>query len=112
MSSKQRRSGDQLHFTAGGTLAIGDVHVENDTIGILAENYVSGDAAIMALSGTFGPVPFRSADVVTPGMDLYWDSGNVEFTIIPATHLYGGKAASASPNGVATGDIRLVQSEA
>ena len=112
MTTKFKRSGDQMHFTAAGTLVSGAIHVLGDTVGVLADNYVSGDEAVMGVTGTFGPVPCLSTDVITPGLDLYYDSGNARMTLVASTHKWAGKAANSSASGVATCDVTLYQAEA
>lgn len=112
MTTKFKRSSDQMKFTAAGTLVSGAIHVLGDTVGVLADNYVSGDLAVMGVVGTFGPVPCLATDVITEGLDLYWDVGNTRMTLTASTHKWAGKAASASPNGVATVDVSFALAEA
>ena len=109
MSTNQILSGDQVPFTAAGTLSAGDVLVLGDLVGVVANDCVSGDLNYLQVEGCFARIPKLSTDVVAVGADLWWDAGNSRMTLTASTHKYAGKAIAAAGNGVATVDIKLVQ---
>lgn len=49
----------------------------------------------------------KASDVVTQGLDLYWDNTNKEVTITASTHLKIGQATLAAAGADATVNVRL-----
>ena len=101
------QKGDVLAVTAGGTVAVGDVVLSNDIVGVAINGGVTGETISVAIEGVYNLTKL-STDVVTKGKALYWDAGNSRLTITPSTHKLAGYAWNDAGSGVATVDCRLI----
>lgn len=105
MAKNYRGDGDRVQFTAGGTLASGGIYVSNNLIGVIEDDAVSGDLAVVSLCGVY-ELP-KAAVAVALGEALYYDSGNANVTTTRTGNTFIGIAMEAVGSGVATVDVKL-----
>jgi predicted RecA/RadA family phage recombinase len=96
----QIASGKMMPFTAGATIASGDMVLLGVLIGIAAADYVSGDAGQAQMEGVF-EVP-KASGALTQGAKLYYDAGAKNLTATATSNTFAGWAYADAASGDAT----------
>ncbi|MFN3210864.1 MAG: DUF2190 family protein [Roseovarius sp.] len=107
MATNFVQRGEQLTLTAGATIASGDVVEIGSILGVAMGDAVSGGKVDVAVSGVWS-LPKVSADDVSEGDPIYWDSGAGLVTVTSTDNTRLGTAVEAAGNGVGTVAVRLV----
>lgn len=94
--------------TPSSAVAAGDVVVVDSEIRIAHSPIAANEAGELAApAGTaVYEIQKLSSDVVTDGLQLYWDAGNTRVTITASTHKKAGRAVGAAGAGVTTCYVR------
>ena len=106
------QAGNVIDYTAGATIASGDVVVIGNIIGVALGDIANGATGSVATRGVF-TVPKVSAAVIAQGESLVWDVSAGKFddnAASPATGDISGAAAcawEAAGNGVTEMDVYL-----
>lgn len=112
MAANFVQPGNVVEYTAGGTIAAGDVVVVGDTLGVALVDMGSGDVGAVQITGVFN-VPKVSGAVIKQGEKLVWDSSAKAFddsAATPATGDVSGASAvafEAAGNGATTIAVRF-----
>ena len=112
MTTTAVQRGDVIDYTAGSTIASGDVVVIGNIIGVALTDIANGSTGSVATRGVF-TVPKVSAAVIAQGESLVWDVSAGAFddnAASPATGDISGAAAcawEAAGNGVTSFDVYL-----
>lgn len=100
--------GKSIEIVAGGTIASGTPVKTGSLVGIASNSYVSGDTAVIWLTGTH-LVPKATGAAWAQGAQLYWDATASNFTTTSTSNQFAGYAAIAALSADATGYILLRQ---
>ena len=103
----QVSKGKTIEITAANALASGQPVLVGALVGISANKYAVGDAAVIWLVGTH--MVAKAAEAWTPGIKLYWDNANNVFTLTAGANTFAGYAGAAALNTDPTGLIILRQ---
>jgi predicted RecA/RadA family phage recombinase len=112
MTTNAVQPGNVIDYTAGSTIASGDVVVIGNIIGVALGDIANGSTGSVATRGVF-TVPKVSAAVIAQGESLVWDVSAGKFddnAASPATGDISGAAAcawEAAGNGVTSFDVYL-----
>ena len=112
MTTNAVQPGNVIDYTAGSTIASGDVVVIGNIIGVALGDIANGATGSVATRGVF-TVPKVSAAVIAQGESLVWDVSAGKFddnAASPATGDISGAAAcawEAAGNGVTSFDVYL-----
>lgn len=112
MTTNAVQPGNVIDYTAGSTIASGDVVVIGNIIGVALTDIANGSTGSVATRGVF-TVPKVSAAVIAQGESLVWDVSAGKFddnAASPATGDISGAAAcawEAAGNGVTEMDVYL-----
>ena len=112
MTTNAVQPGNVIDYTAGSTIASGDVVVIGNIIGVALGDIANGSTGSVATRGVF-TVPKVSAAVIAQGESLVWDVSAGKFddnAASPATGDISGAAACAwesAGNGVTSFDVYL-----
>jgi predicted RecA/RadA family phage recombinase len=114
MTVKFVQVGAVVNYTAGGTIAAGDLIVMSHTLGVALKGGSSGDVIPVAIEGVFENIPKVSAAVFVVGEKLVLDVSATpdafdDSAMTPATGDVTGAAIAmvAGSNGQTTCTIKL-----
>lgn len=99
------QDGGVIDYTAGGTIANGDVVPLTDRIGVALDDAVSGDVISLALEGVF-QIDAKTADTFAIGTVVYFDDSNREVTTTSTDNTPAGIAVTAKA-GSAAGTVNV-----
>ena len=111
MATSYVGEGKTLNYVAGGTIAVGDILVVGDTVGVALVAGVSGDVIAMAIEGVF-TVAKTTGTAWVQGDAIDWDASASEFHkgVTPASGdvVLCGIASAAAASAAATGTLKLL----
>lgn len=115
MATNYRGEGKVIDYTAGGTIAAGDVVIAGDTVGIALVDMVSGDVGAVAIEGVF-QVTKVAGTVWNQGDAIDWDASATAFQkgVTPASGdvVLCGIAVLAAASGATTASLKLTNAGA
>ncbi len=95
------QEGGVIDYTAGATIANGDVVVfAYPSVGVALDDAVSGDVISVAIEGVF-EMTAKTADTVAVGALLYWDDSANELTTTSTSNTAAGMAITAKAGATA-----------
>lgn len=102
--------GRQIEFTPVAAVAVGQVVVNGDLVGIANSAIAANVAGSLAVEGVFD-VPKQSGvgTAITLGTTLYWDSANQRATATAAGNKLMGKCTKAATDNATSVRVRLSQ---
>jgi predicted RecA/RadA family phage recombinase len=99
--------GKAIEILAANAMTSGQPVLVGSLVGISANKYNVGDTAVIWLVGTHQVV--KAAEAWTPGIKIYWDNVNNDFTQTVGANTFAGYAAAAALQTDPTGLILLRQ---
>jgi predicted RecA/RadA family phage recombinase len=99
MANNYLQEGDAVEVTAPADVASGAGVLVGDLFGIALNTAVSGAPVTIRRVGVFS-INKKSTDVVTQGLELFWDNSAKEITITAGSLLRVGVARDAAGSGV------------
>lgn len=99
------QEGGVIDYTAGGTIANGDVVPLTDRIGVALDDAVSGDIISIALEGVF-EITGKTADTFAAGTVVYFDATAREITTTDTSNTPAGIAVTAKA-GSSAGTVNV-----
>lgn len=102
--------GNTIDYTPGSDVAVGDVVVLGDLVGIAKQAIKAGVLGALALSGVFDlPKATGAGTGIAAGVTLFWDAGNQVVTTDSnsGTHKRLGNAVTVAGTTDATARVRL-----
>lgn len=106
MAKKFIQPGEAIDYTAGATLASGDVVVMGARIGIVLNDMVSGDVGAVRVTGVW-ELAKLSTDVIAQGALVYWDTTPGEITTTVGSNVVAGYAIEAAGSGTTTCKVKI-----
>ena len=106
------QKGDSIDYVATADLAVGDVVVQGDLVGVVNRDAKSGELASLATKGVFDfPKNTTAGTAFGAGVKGYWDAVNKKAVLVDGggANKYIGKATLACPDAATTVRIRLDQ---
>ena len=97
MVAKYVSEGKTIDYTAAADVAVGDVVVVENLIGVAIRPIAKGETGALAISGVY-ELPTDSAEV-KQGKAVYWDTEGKKVVTEAEGKKYIGKAAATSANG-------------
>lgn len=94
------QEGGVIDYTAGGTIANGDVVPLTDRVGVALDDAVSGDVISLALEGVF-EITGATADTFAIGTVVYFDATARNVTTVATANTPAGIATTAKAGAVA-----------
>lgn len=111
MATNYVGEGKVLDYVAGATIAVNEVLIVGDTVGIALKAAVSGDVIPMAIEGIF-TVAKTAGTAWVQGDAIDWDESATEFHkgVTPATGdvVSAGIASAAAASAATTGTLKLL----
>ena len=102
------QEGDFIDYTPGGAIAVGDVVVQGDLVGVASRAIAANELGALAVRGVFDFA--KNTNVAyTVGTILYWDDTNNVVTTTSAGNKQIGKVVRAAATTDATVRVRLSQ---
>lgn len=104
------QEGNLIDYTPGSAVAVGEVVVQGELVGVAKQAIAAGVAGALAVVGVFDFVK-ASATVFTAGAKAYWDAANqlAVTTDASGANKLLGKAVAAAGSGLTAVRIRLSQ---
>lgn len=105
-----RAPGNMVDYTPGADVAVGDVVVQNELVGVATKAIDSGSLGAIAVEGVFDIAKDTgSGDAISAGAKVYWDAGNEVATTTVDSNKLIGKAVTAAAASAATVRVKLSQ---
>lgn len=67
--------GSAIDYTPGADVAVGDVVVQGELVGVAKQAIKANTLGALAVTGVFD-LPKAPGASINPGVSLYWDAGN------------------------------------
>ena len=99
------QEGGVIDYTAGGTIANGDVVPLTDRVGVALDDAVSGDTISLALEGVF-EITATTANTFAIGTVVYFDASARSVTTVSTSNTPAGIAVTAKA-GSAAGTVNV-----
>ena len=106
MTSKYKQPGDVIDYTAGATIASGDVLVIGTKVGVALTAIANGSVGSIQVVGVF-TLAKKSGDTVAQGAALYWDATNKYLTTTSTGNTLAGYAFNAAGSSATVADVKL-----
>jgi predicted RecA/RadA family phage recombinase len=106
MASNFKGKGDVIELTAGGTIAVNDVILENELVGVALTAAVSGETYRVGLAGVF-ELPSDTGITIDAGDRVFWDPGNGWVDKTAAAQQYVGVAFETKLSATPQIDVKL-----
>ena len=100
--------GDTIDFTAAAAVAVGDVVVQGDLVGVVTRTLAIGELGSLIVEGVLDFTKLTNV-AFTVGTILYWDDTNNVVTVTATGNKVIGKVIRAAATTDATVRIRLSQ---
>jgi len=94
------QEGGVIDYTAGATIANGEVVPLTDRVGVALDNAESGDVISLALEGVF-EMTGKTANTFAVGTVVYFDAATREVTTTVASNIKAGIAVTDLAGGTA-----------
>lgn len=94
------QEGGVIDYTAGATIANGDVVPLTDRVGVALDDAVSGETISLALEGVF-EVSATTADTFAVGTVAYFDAATRKVTTVVTANTAAGIAVTAKAGATA-----------
>lgn len=106
MAKKFIQPGEVIDYTAGGSISAGAVVLIGKRIGVALNDMSNGDVGAVQMTGVW-ELTKVTADVVTQGALLYWDSTASKLTTTVGTNTLAGYAFAAAGSSDTTVKIKI-----
>mgnify|MGYP003341440293 CR=1 FL=1 len=97
-----------FNFVAGAAVSAGDLVPVGDTVGVATKDVANGAEGWLKRGVMVKAVTKLTADVVSVGDTLYWDSGNSRLTLTSTSNTRAGLAANAADGSTSTVNVNLI----
>jgi len=102
--------GDAIDYTPGADVAVGDVVVQGDLVGIARRPIPANTLGALAVAGVFDvPKATGGSTAIAAGANVYWDNTNKRATTTASGNKLLGKTIKAAVDADATVRVRLMQ---
>jgi predicted RecA/RadA family phage recombinase len=102
--------GDAIDYTPSSAVAVGQVVVQGDLIGIARSAIAANALGSLAVKGVFDvPKATGAGSGIAVGTTVYWDATNSVATATAGSNKVLGKTVLAAADGDATVRVRLHQ---
>ena len=102
------QSGDYLDYTAGSTIAAGDVVVIGSLVGVAPRPIANGDTGVVAVEGVYS-VPKHSSgansETIAAGAQVKWYATSGVATTVTGVNM--GYAVAQAVTGASTVNVKL-----
>jgi len=98
---KKWTNGTGADVTSGTMVKVGN------RVGVCAVDIANGASGTVVLVGVFSGITKLTADVVTEGVDLYWDDTNKRLTLTSTSNTLAGFAWAAADGSTAIVTIKI-----
>lgn len=106
MTTKYVTEGCVIDYSAGSTIASGQVLVVGTKVGVALTAIANGSVGSVQIAGVFRLAKLPT-DVIGQGALVYWDTANSRLTTTSAGNTLAGVAYAAAGNGATTVDTLL-----
>lgn len=102
--------GDTIDYTPTADVAVGDVVVLGELVGVANRNIPANTRGGLAVTGVFDfPKASGTSTAITVGSNVYWDATNKQATTTSTNNKLIGKTVLAAADADATVRVRLSQ---
>lgn len=103
------RPGDNVDFTnsSGSDLSAGDVHQEQDMVGVVNQDTADTATGVLSLAGVYKNLPKNNTEAMANLEKVYWDSTAGEVTTTVASNALMGVAIGTFSAGATLVTVRL-----
>jgi len=102
--------GKSIDYTPSSAVAVGDVVVQGDLVGVAKTPIAANALGSLAVSGVFDFAKATgTSTAIAAGTKVYWDATNKVATATATSNKYIGKVVKAAVDADATVRVRLEQ---
>jgi len=102
--------GKSIDYIPSAAVAVGDVVVQGDLVGVASRPIAADALGSLAVSGVFDFAKATgTSTAIAAGTKVYWDATNKVATATASTNKYIGKVVKAAVDTDATVRVRLEQ---
>lgn len=102
--------GDAIDYTPSADVAVGDVVVQGELVGVASRPITANTLGSLAVVGVFDlPKATGTSTAITVGSNVYWDATNKRATTTATSNKLVGKTVKAAADADATVRVRLSQ---
>ncbi|MDQ7989023.1 MAG: DUF2190 family protein [Candidatus Dactylopiibacterium sp.] len=106
MTNRFIQPGEVMDYLATAAVAVNDVVVAGDRIGIAINNIPNGERGSVRVSGVFS-LPKVSANVIAQGAKVFWDATAKAITTTEGTNKVAGYAFAGAAAGTALVAVKI-----
>lgn len=107
MTTKYKKAGNVMTFTAAAAVSSNDVLKFQDMIVVALHDAANGAEVECATGGVFSGLAKTTTEAWTKGQKLYWDNTNSKFTTTATANTLAGVAAEDALAADTTGDVYI-----
>lgn len=100
------QDGKTMDFTAGATIAAGNLVLNGSVVGVSVNDVANGSAGIVSVSGVHEVG--KDSDEVAIGVPLYYNASSGKLTTTVGSNKLAGYAWEAAGSAAATVKVRLL----
>lgn len=102
--------GDAIDYTPSADVAVGDVVVQGELVGLAKRPISANTLGSLAVTGVFDvPKATGASTAIAAGANVYWDATNKRATTTATGNKLMGKTIKAAADADATVRVRLSQ---
>jgi predicted RecA/RadA family phage recombinase len=102
--------GDAVDYTPGADVAVGDVAVQGELVGVAKRPIPANTQGSLAVTGVFDlPKATGASTAITAGANVYWNAAAKQATTTSSGNKLIGKTVKAAGDADATVRVRLSQ---